>query len=397
MQGQGDPLADDTIEDIFKSGQIQEVNRLLTNLITDDGIPPGMPPSVVSYLSSSSRLPNWADQGKLQIGRDLFDRYGLICLVILGCGSLPECFVLRRVATVLAQSGQLIDGAYRRILETALMVITVMDQGALDIGGQGVAVIQKIRLMHGAMRRLISHPTAAAPAASSSPRSMADVFQAWDGWQPADGKPLSQLYQAAVLLTFSHVMLRGWRQLGIRLSRDEEEAYLHYWNVVGFLLGVDARLLADNVDQARDLFDLIKARDAKQTDEGARLTRAAIQFSEDFWAADQSRLGRIARRITRSVTPMLMRQLLTRRTCRMLSLPGPGWIDWFILKLVLAGLWIVTWTQRWVVTFGTPETGVVPASIARLVVTRLTRMPRGQRVPFQLPTRLQERWRIPRP
>ena len=219
---------------------------------------------------------------------------------------------------------------------------------------------------------------------------MADVLQSWDGWNPADGQPLSQLHKAAVLMTFSHVMLRGWRQLGLRLSRDEQDAYLHYWNVVGFLIGVDPQLLPANVDEARDLFELIKARDAAPTQDGAALTLAAIKFSEDFWGAKKPFL----RRLARNVTPMLMRELLTRRTCRMLSLPGPGWIDWFILELALAGLRVVTWAQR-VVSFGTPETGVVPGSIARLVVTRSTNMPRRQRAPFQLPTRLRTRWRVP--
>src|SRR5258705_7912146 len=102
MQQQGDPLADNTIEAIFQSGQIREVNELLNKLITNDGIPAGMPASVIAYLAASAKLPVWADPAKLRVGRDLFDRYGLICFVILGCGSLPECFALRRVATVLA-------------------------------------------------------------------------------------------------------------------------------------------------------------------------------------------------------------------------------------------------------------------------------------------------------
>jgi hypothetical protein len=392
MQRQGDPLADRTIDAIFQSGNIGEVNKLLAELITNDAIPPGMPQSVIAFLSASAKLPVWVDSRKLQIGRDLFDQYGLICFVILGCASLPECFVLRRVATVLALSGRLVDGAFRRILETALMVITVMDQGALSIGGKGIAVLQKVRLMHGAMRRLINHPPNVAPFAANPPRSVADMLQAWDGWNPADGEPLSQLHQTAVLMTFSYVMLRGWRQLGIRLSRDEQDAYLHYWNVVGFLLGVDVQLLPRDVDEARDLFELIKARDAKSTQEGADLTRATIEFSQDFWAANRPYL----RRIARSVTPMLMRQLLTRRTCRMLSLPGPGWFDWFLLKLALAGLWVVTWAQQRVVRFGTPETGVVPGSIARLVVQRLTTRQRGgQRPTFQLPTRLRTGWKVP--
>ena len=47
-----------------------------------------------------------------------------------------------------------------------------------------------------------------------------------------------------MLLTFSYVMVRGWKHLGITLSSEEERAYLHCWNVVGHVLGIRDELLA---------------------------------------------------------------------------------------------------------------------------------------------------------
>ena len=38
-------------------------------------------------------------------------------------------------------------------------------------------------------------------------------------------------------------MLRGWKHLGIDLSREEAAAYLHCWNVVGHVLGIRDELL----------------------------------------------------------------------------------------------------------------------------------------------------------
>jgi len=50
------------------------------------------------------------------------------------------------------------------------------------------------------------------------------------------------------------------RTLGMPLSKEQEEAYLHAWNVTGHVLGVRAELMAHTVDEAAAMFDGLQAR-----------------------------------------------------------------------------------------------------------------------------------------
>ena len=82
-------------------------------------------------------------------------------------------------------------------------------------------------------------------------------------WQVArDGMPINQEDLAFTLLTFGHVIPQAMRALGIKLSNDEDQAFLHCWNVSGFLLGVDETLMAHTLADAEELFARIKGRQA---------------------------------------------------------------------------------------------------------------------------------------
>src|SRR5690606_14539392 len=47
---------------------------------------------------------------------------------------------------------------------------------------------------------------------------------------------------------------------GQRLSHEDEEAYLHAWNVMGHVLGIRSEWMAHTMEEAAALFDRIQAR-----------------------------------------------------------------------------------------------------------------------------------------
>jgi hypothetical protein len=57
---------------------------------------------------------------------------------------------------VLTFSRRLDHDAVRRVGETAQFVLAVMTPGSLHPGGRGIRKIQKIRLLHAAIRHLVS-------------------------------------------------------------------------------------------------------------------------------------------------------------------------------------------------------------------------------------------------
>jgi hypothetical protein len=216
MRREGDPLADSTVKAVFDKGTVAAVNELLTKLVRNDDIPAGpWPPELTDYLRASAQLPGWADAALIRTGENVFLRYGLTSFGILACASFPECYVLQDVTAVLGTTQRLDARARRRVFETSMMVLAVMAEGGLEPGGSGIRIVQKVRLMHVAVRYLILTPSPAA--AAGPPSSRADTLLA-QRWPAERGTPLSQEDLAAVLLTFSYVMVRSWKHLGITLS-----------------------------------------------------------------------------------------------------------------------------------------------------------------------------------
>ena len=387
MRRAGDPLADSTVRAVFDKGEVGAVNELLTRLVRNDDIPPGpWPPQVAEYLRVSGQLPAWADAGLIRSAESLFLRYGLTSFGILACASLPECYVLRDVAAVLGTTQRLAEHARRRIFETAIMVLAVMAEGGLAPGGSGIRVVQKVRLMHAAVRHLILAPPAAA--AGQAPGSLADALLA-QRWPAERGTPLSQEDLAAVLLTFSHVMMRGWTHLGIRLTADEAVAYLHCWNVVGHVLGIADELLARDVDDAARLFEAIKARRAGDTPDGRALTTSLIGVVESFAGTSRILLGPIPR--------ILMRGLLPAATCDMLGVPWLGIWPRVYRPLLRASARVVNGVKSDVFQ-GLPGLAGASALISRRLLEDIVTRPRGgARTAFHIPDSLAREWGLAQP
>jgi hypothetical protein len=384
MRREGDPLADSTVRAVFDKGAVAAVNELLTTLVRNDDVPAGpWPPQVADYLATSAQLPGWADPALIRAGERVFLRYGATSFGILACASLPECYVLRDVAAVLGTTQRLDAHARRRIFETAIMVLAVMAEGGLAPGGSGVRIVQKVRLMHAAVRHLILTPPHAA--AAGPPGSLADTLLA-QRWPAERGVPLSQEDLAAVLLTFSYVMVRGWTHLGITLSSEETRAYLHSWNVVGHVLGIRDDLLAHDLEDAGRLFDAIKQRRAADTVDGRALTAAVIGVCERF--AGPSRI------LLRPIPRILMRGLLLPETCAMLAVPT-------------LGLWHTAYRPflRTVARFfnrtrshafrDLPDAARLSALLSQRLLRDIVAVPRGgQRTAFRIPDQLARSWGI---
>jgi len=65
--------------------------------------------------------------------------------------------------------------------------------------------------------------------------------------------PINQRDASGTLQTFNSFPIECSKQLDLNFSPEEEEAYLHMWNVSGYCLGVNPSLLPDSVDDAAGL------------------------------------------------------------------------------------------------------------------------------------------------
>ena len=281
-----DPAADDTIAAVLAgaedfdaiSAAIAIVNRqiaqwdsngMLAHWQADADTPPHISAALASYVHTQRALPVWADAAKIARAETLFMEMSMMSCTLLFCASLPQCYVVPDLAGVLQVAGQLTEHTDYRIRSTAAMLFPVMMRdGMTGAEGFGVAQTLKVRLIHAMIRHLIlrGNPSdavrdgarALVPRLESLQRSGGGMHQSLyaQGWDVAQhGLPCNQEELAYTLLTFHYVFLMGLRKQGIGLSTPDEEAYLHAWNVMGHVLGIERALMVDTMEQATALFD----------------------------------------------------------------------------------------------------------------------------------------------
>lgn len=358
-----DPPADDAIARILgdcdgeaRYAAIAVVNREIATWTTNgvlDGwrASPGTPAQIAAALEDFVRtarvLPAWADPARIAAAETVFVEMSMLSCTLLFCASLPECYVPVDLASVLHTAGQLEQHTDYRVRSTAAMIFPVMLRGGLTSpAGGGVAQVLKVRLIHATIRHLIVRGNPASVMAGAEPAVLAPLPAEGQGLHRAlyargwdvrrHGLPINQDELAYTLLTFHYVFLRGLRRLGLGLRPAEEDAYLHGWNVVGHLLGIEPGLLVQNMDAAEALFARLQARGRDAANGalpyGAQDPRPAL--AEALMKAMEDE---IPLRLLKPFPTLLTRFLCGRRNARELGLLGPVAIVSHALFVVLMG------------------------------------------------------------
>jgi hypothetical protein len=261
MREVGDLPADVAVASLFAAGNIQSVNALMQNLVANEGyIPDNLPAEVQEFLHTTEDLPPWANPATIGEAEKVFWEWGPQLVLVLLCYSLPYCYAGRKGVQVLALTSRLSGNATRRIVETAQMMIDVFRPGGLaSADGRGRRTLQKVRLMHAAVRHL----------AANSPT-----------WNAEWGVPINQEDLAGTLISFSWIALDGLERLDIKLTDVQKSAYFHSWQIVGEQLGIREDLIPVDVASAGALSAAIARRQFAACPEGAEMASALVQAME---------------------------------------------------------------------------------------------------------------------
>jgi hypothetical protein len=369
MREQADPLADEPVAEVFKRGGVDEVNALMHTLVrVDQLVPEQLPPELREYLEQSLPLPDWADMAKIKQGQQIFSEWGFLIVLCLFCASLPASYAAANGVKVLHTTARLDTDARRRVMETGQFLMDVLAVGGLDDEGKGRRAIQKVRLMHAAVRHLIKARNERTPGM----------------WHREWGRPINQEDLAGSLLTFSYVVAQPLPRLGVHLSAEDVDAYLHLWNVIGHLQGVHDDLLAHDVSDATALVDAIRRRQFRASPEGQELTRALLDLLDELTPLRQFD----------ETFPPLIRHLIGEETADMLRVPKSH-----LGALVRAADWGLEHV------FGEVERDLVhdqlmsdmARPLAREVVPAIFALERGgERAPFDIPDHLAQQWDLPK-
>ncbi|MBU0826525.1 MAG: DUF2236 domain-containing protein [Gammaproteobacteria bacterium] len=418
MQHHADPLADQTIADILGDwpagdvtadapqwARIETVNRLfgqwtdnasLVNWTAQgDGVDDAMAQALHRYVQTAQVLPPWADAHKIERAEKLFMDHGALSCILLFCASLPECYVIPDLSSVLHTSGQLEQNAEYRIRSTAAMIFPVMMHGGLGQRGAGVAQVLKVRLIHATIRNLILHgsPQNAVaqllaggvgrippqtPLLKGGRQAMFQALYA-RGWNlQGDGLPCNQEELAYTLLTFGYVFLRSLRRLGIGLPARDEEAYLHAWNVVGHILGIDQTLMVNTMGEGEALMARMQARGRAEPvtpDPRPALGRALMMTMENS----------LPWKIVKPFPELMTRYLCGRDTASDLGLTQP--VPW-PSALMFWGVLLLARAIDVVARMVLPRFSIVRTLTRILGYHFMSRVLLSQTRPLQLPTEL---------
>ena len=253
----GDTEADAVMNELFREGDVDAVNALLRTLVLNDGLPPALlPPIVLDYLDKV-RVDLALDPAGRLLGEETFGVLGPEILAVLGFYSLPADYAAKKGVQVLFRTGRLSGRPVRRVFETTQMVVDVMAPGGLGPDGRGLRSAQKVRLMHAAVRHLITH----------TPQNP---------WDPSFGTPINQEDLAGTLMSFSFLVLDGLERLGIALGAADRVGYFESWMAIGRLMGIQDELIPNTLDEARALTALIHERQITASPEGVELANALV-------------------------------------------------------------------------------------------------------------------------
>ncbi len=219
----GDPLADAVAQWMLEQGGARVwplVERAIRSQLRPDE---AMPLALKDLLAQVSVWPTWADGPKLDAGARAMQSTGLHGMRVLRDAGLMAGYQASAINQTLLQTGALQDGAQRRVAHTTAWWMDVTEVGGLRPGAAGFEMTLRVRLMHAMVRqRLLRGET----------------------WSTAQwGLPVNQLDMQATYLAFSVVHLVALQTTGMWLSRDQREAVMHLWRLIGWVMGVEDELL----------------------------------------------------------------------------------------------------------------------------------------------------------
>lgn len=290
----GDQYADVFIQEVFKVPERRQgLQQWLATATSNQDLAavaelfPGEP-----FIDNAGKLPGWADKRLMKAGSEFFIKHAETVMTLLGLLSLPYCYTAANGAMVLYLSERIRKDTTKRLYETAVFVWEVMAPGAFDNGGKGFTEVLKVRLMHAAVR----------------------YYTLQSGkWDDSWGQPVNQEDMAGTNLSFSLIVIRGLRKLGLNVSQADQQAFMHLWNVIGFLSGLQEELIPQDPKMAQTLDRAISKRQFAVSSHGKELTKALtdhiIAVNKDKASANDI-LG-------------LMRYLLGKEVAEMLSIDAP--------------------------------------------------------------------------
>ncbi|KAF7715728.1 Uncharacterized protein PECH_006130 [Penicillium ucsense] len=259
-----DRLADECVEILnglpASSGQEQPFRKDFYGLLKAHA---DEHPKLKQLWDEVNTVPDWVDWEQIQRAQDVFFRYGLPILNVLGFESLLGGMGAKRVVETLARTGGFNANAVRRrLLETLQHVLQVNDSvEALKPGGEGHISSIRVRLLHACVRMRILRLVDERP-------EYYDVVQY--------GIPINDLDCIGTINTFcSSVVWMGLPRQGVYLKQQDIEDYTALWRLVAHYVGAPTEPF-ESTTKARAMMESLLVSEIHPTETGRTLAKNII-------------------------------------------------------------------------------------------------------------------------
>jgi hypothetical protein len=253
----GDPLADQTVEMLMKSNnQRWYMNFMRLQMLNFEDLPKEYPEPLREYVHEV-KIPEWADNKRLSNGLDVYSKFSLPISSVLSWTSLPFLYTFPEGVEVLARTGEITHNCSQRITNTCRMIGSIGEPNAFTEKGRAITTISKVRLTHAFVRYSLKNGVD------------------WD--LNKFSLPINQRDMAVTLMSFSALIIDSLEKLGADFEEYEYDGYIHLWNVVGCILGIDEELLPSSIEEGYVILRL-SSRDMAYSENGEKATKALINF-----------------------------------------------------------------------------------------------------------------------
>ena len=232
----GDPLADRANDSLAEYSH-EEAHELIEACMNgNEKEVRNAPQELRVFFEELSTPPDFFDPDKTVSGARAFYKYSDLFFVGLVLDSLVTGLSegLSKAFYITGRTA----GNLRRVKQNTRQLVEITLPGGLDRYGDGWKLTVRIRLIHARVRRLLLDSNE------------------WD--TEVEGVPLHMSHMALASTGFSAINLQSARKLGVPLTEEESESFMHIWRYVTWLLGVPEKLLFRSESDALHLRKIAK-------------------------------------------------------------------------------------------------------------------------------------------
>ncbi|GAA2989437.1 hypothetical protein JOD63_001732 [Microbacterium terrae] len=253
-----DDEIDRIIATMIQNGQTAQVNAAMDGWVNNwQPVPSGLPPELSGWLDTHMKMPAWADMSKLRRAADFNRRKDTYLFMIYGVGGGIMSTVIPREARSVYHSKGGAD-MQDRAAKTFSFGYDLSDINAFETTGEFRVTANRTRLVHAAVRHLL-------------PQSPHWQASGHDEQIPISNHDILVTFHSTG--TFAHKKLKEWR---VPMSRADEEAFLHSWQVALHFLGVKDEYIPASWDAAHAQAAQILTPVLSPTNEGKVLAEVLL-------------------------------------------------------------------------------------------------------------------------